>query len=101
MHKKTVEFCHRFDPNIGRVTVPRSGGSYPSRLTILGDGADALYEQYDNAMSGFDHAPPLVTPTVVEMTRTRDTDWGKAVSLLREIADSAGFRFQEKTPRPA
>lgn len=99
--KRTVEFCHQFDPGVGNVTVPHSGGnaSYPSRLTIFGAGADTLAERYHQNMSGFDHYPRTVSPDFAEITRTRNTDWDKAISLLRTIAEQAGFEFTEVTPK--
>lgn len=93
-----VEFIHRFDPNAGSVTVLRSGGSFPSRLIILGPDAEVLLDRLHHVMSGFDHYPQFRSPDVCEMTRTRDTDWGKCIPLIKQVCEQSGFEFVEKTP---
>ena len=99
---KQVEFCHKFDPGgLGgavSVNVPRTGGAFPSRLTIIGEGADKLSEAYHQNMSGWDCYPRMVTSTVCEITRSRDTSWDKALPMLKRLAEQHGFVFEEKYP---
>lgn len=94
--QKFVEFCHNFDPVAGAVTIARTGGAFPCRLTIIGPGADKLAREMFNVMKGWLHSEPLVTPNVVEIAKYADTPWD--TTLLENTAKRFGYAFKVVEP---
>ncbi len=97
--QKKVEFCHRFDPFARSIQTPRTGGAFPSRLTIFGVGADTLSDELHNVLSGWDSYKCVRTSDFCEMTRCRNTDWETAIPLVRRLSKNAGFEFVEVIPK--